>query len=104
MKRPGAGSKRPSQKPDATALIRRLSGALPVASAPASAQASAWFASLKTKAAGKTLKTLRRGFPLLGPLLGGIAEAAPFLWELVRADPARFVRMLQRDPDEALAA
>jgi [glutamine synthetase] adenylyltransferase / [glutamine synthetase]-adenylyl-L-tyrosine phosphorylase len=103
MKRPGPG-KRPSRKPDATALIRRLSGALPVASALASAQVSAWLASVKTKSTGETLKTLRREFPRLGLLLGGIAEAAPFLWDLIRADPARFVRLLERNPDEALAA
>ncbi len=106
MKRPGA-KKRPSQKrqtSDDGALIRRFSGALPVASAQASAQVSAWLASLKSKAAGKALTTLNGDYPLLGPLLGGIAEAAPFLWDLVRADPARFIRLLEHDPDAALAA
>jgi glutamate-ammonia-ligase adenylyltransferase len=109
MKRPGA-AKRPSrkrQKPkagDDTALLRRFSGALPVAVAQSAAPVPAWLASIKTKAAGKALKTLSREQPLLMPLLGGIAEAAPFLWELIQADPARFVRLLESDPDAALAA
>ena len=38
--------------------------------------------------------------PPLAKLLGGIAEAAPYLWDLVRADPARFVRLLDSDPDD----
>ena len=114
MKRPGA-KKRPSQKRqkrqkqqknqkgDDAALIRRLSGALPVAGTASSAQVSAWLASLKTKA-GKALQTLVREQPLLLRLLGGVAEAAPFLWELIQADPTRFARLLDHDPDAALAA
>ena len=42
--------------------------------------------------------------PPLGSLLGGIAEAAPYLWDLVDADPARLVRLLTHDPDDELAA
>jgi glutamate-ammonia-ligase adenylyltransferase len=37
-------------------------------------------------------------------LLGGIAEAAPFLWDTIEADPARLSRLLRADPDEALPA
>ncbi len=37
-------------------------------------------------------------------LLGGIAEAALILWDLVRADPARFVRLLKADPEAKLAS
>jgi [glutamine synthetase] adenylyltransferase / [glutamine synthetase]-adenylyl-L-tyrosine phosphorylase len=117
MKRPGA-KKRPSQKRQAqqkqqkrqnqkkgddAVLVHRLSGALPVAGPASSAPVSAWLASLKTKA-GKALQTLVREQPLLLRLLGGVAEAAPFLWELIRADPARFTRLLEGYPDAALAA
>jgi glutamate-ammonia-ligase adenylyltransferase len=103
MKRPGA-TKRPKQRRDETALIRRLSGALPLPSAQASAQVAAWLAGIKTKAAGKALNSLIHERPLLLKLLGGIAETAPFLWELVQADPTRLVRLLAADPDAALAA
>ncbi len=59
---------------------------------------------LKATAAGRALKSFIRAHPPLADLLGGIAEAAPYLWELVQADPARLVRMLDSDPDAALAA
>ncbi len=37
-------------------------------------------------------------------LLGGIAEAAPYLWDLVQVGPARALsRLLDSDPDAALA-
>src|SRR5580704_11089914 len=103
MKRPGA-TKRPKQRRDETALVRRLSGALPLPSAQASARVAAWLAAIRTKAAGKALNSLIHEQPLLLKLVSGIAEAAPFLWELVQADPARFVRLLEADPDAALAA
>jgi [glutamine synthetase] adenylyltransferase / [glutamine synthetase]-adenylyl-L-tyrosine phosphorylase len=37
-------------------------------------------------------------------LLDGIATAAPYLWDLITADPARLVRLLRRDPEAELAA
>jgi [glutamine synthetase] adenylyltransferase / [glutamine synthetase]-adenylyl-L-tyrosine phosphorylase len=115
MTRPGAtrpGATRPgqkrqtrqkSQKIDDAALIRRLSGALPAAGGPSAAKVSGWLADIKTQAAGRTLKALVDRRPPLARLLGGIAEAAPFLWDLMTADPARFLRLLESDPDAALA-
>ena len=103
MKR-AAVKKRPKQERDPAALIRRLAGTLPAAAAPSAARVSAWLVSLKTKAVGKTLKTLVREHPALAQLLAGIAEAAPYLWELIQADAMRLVRLLDSDPDGALAA
>ena len=103
MRRP-ARAKRPKQQGNEAALIRRLGGALPLPSAQSSARVSAWLASIKANAAGKTLKSLIRAHPPLAKLLGGIAEAAPYLWDLVQADSARFVRLLDSDPDAAIAA
>ncbi len=60
-------------------------------------------AGLKADAAGRALKSFVRAYPPLAALLGGIAEAAPYLWDLVQADPARFVRLLDSNPDTALA-
>jgi hypothetical protein len=57
MRRP-ARSKRPKPKRDDAALIGRLSGALPLASAQSAAVAARWLASLKSKAAGTALKKL----------------------------------------------
>ena len=65
---------------------------------------SAWLASVAASAAGRTLKNLVRENPALAKLIGGIAETAPYLWDLVRADPARFLRLLSHDPDEQAAS
>lgn len=37
-------------------------------------------------------------------ILAGIAEFSPYLFELVRADPQRLIRLLESDPDAHLAA
>ena len=36
-------------------------------------------------------------------MLGGVAAEAPYLWDLIRADPARLVSFLTHDPEEELA-
>ncbi|WP_423968116.1 bifunctional [glutamine synthetase] adenylyltransferase/[glutamine synthetase]-adenylyl-L-tyrosine phosphorylase, partial [Bradyrhizobium sp.] len=43
-------------------------------------------------------------YPFAKTVLRGIAEFSPFLFDLVRADPARLVRLLTCDPDTRLAA
>jgi [glutamine synthetase] adenylyltransferase / [glutamine synthetase]-adenylyl-L-tyrosine phosphorylase len=106
MRRP-AHAKRPNkqrQQHSEAALIRRLGGRLPLPLAEAAARVAAVLAGIKADAAGKALKSLVRGHPPLANLLGGIAEASPYLWDLVQADPERFVRLLQSDPDAALEA
>jgi [glutamine synthetase] adenylyltransferase / [glutamine synthetase]-adenylyl-L-tyrosine phosphorylase len=105
MKRP-ARAKRPKRQRQETndgALIRRLGGALPQPTAPAAARATDFLAGLKAVAPDRTLKSSIRAHPPLVDLLGGIVEAAPYLWELVQADPARLVRLLGSNPDTALA-
>ncbi len=92
------------QKRGDPALIQRLGGALPRPSAQSSVRVTAWLASIKAKAVGNALGSLLRAHPLLADLLGGIAEAAPYLWDLVEADAARFQRLIDGDPDAALAA
>ncbi len=108
MKRP-AVRKRPKrqrqqrQNGSETALLRRLSGALPHPSAQSSAQLADWLAGLKAKASAKALRARLAAHPQLAKLLGGIAEAAPYLWDLIQAEPARMLRLLDSDPDRALA-
>ena len=99
-----ASGKRPRSSPDETALVRRIAGAVPLSSALGHARLADWLASNARKAAGRALKSLIAEQPALGNLLGGIAEAAPYLWDLIGADPARLVRLLSRDPDDELAA
>src|SRR5262249_30674811 len=41
-------------------------------------------------------------YPAARALIEGIAEGSPYLWDLIRADPARLVRLLNADPDRRL--
>jgi [glutamine synthetase] adenylyltransferase / [glutamine synthetase]-adenylyl-L-tyrosine phosphorylase len=103
MTRP-AVRKRPSKKLDDAALIQQLAGALPVSSIAGSKRVSDWLAEIKTGAAGKALAALHAERPSLAILLASIAETAPYLWDLVRADGARLLRLLTSDPDNTLGA
>ncbi|HEY2532971.1 MAG TPA: bifunctional [glutamine synthetase] adenylyltransferase/[glutamine synthetase]-adenylyl-L-tyrosine phosphorylase [Xanthobacteraceae bacterium] len=98
------GDERPQLKGEATALVERLGEALPRASAESSASVSEWLESAAANASAKTLKRLIGEHPRLFALLGGIAAAAPYLWDLVRVDPKRLVRALSNDPDGELAS
>ena len=42
--------------------------------------------------------------PLTRTILTGIAEFSPYLFDLVRRDPARLIRLLKSDPDRQLAS
>ena len=42
--------------------------------------------------------------PVIRSLIEGIAEGSPYLWDLMRAEPARLVALLTSDPDGHLAA
>jgi [glutamine synthetase] adenylyltransferase / [glutamine synthetase]-adenylyl-L-tyrosine phosphorylase len=103
MTRP-AVKKRPGKKLDEAALVRRLAGALPRSSAAGIARVTAWLAEIKTSAAGKSLAALIAEHPALARVLASIAETAPYLWDLIRADPERCVRLLTSNPDRAMTA
>ncbi len=49
------------------------------------------------------LGNLRQRFPLVETILLGIAEAAPYLFDLLRADGARALRLLGCEPERHLA-
>ena len=103
MTRP-AVRKRASKKFDEMALVRRLAGALPLASAEGVARLADWLAEIKASAAGKALTALRAEHPAVADTLASIAATAPYLWDLIRADPARLHRLATGDPDRALAS
>src|SRR5829696_538760 len=41
--------------------------------------------------------------PQVRALVEGIAEGSPYLWDLIRADPPRFIALLSADPEQHLA-
>ncbi len=50
------------------------------------------------------LNDISGAFPQAKAILEGIAESSPYLFDLMRADAARVVRLLQSNPDSHLAA
>src|SRR5690349_7629097 len=60
-----------------------------------------WLAELDPQAAAAVEAQLVH--PFARDILAGIADFSPYLFELVRADAARFARLLQSDPDAHLA-
>ena len=102
MKRPSSGKRPKRQKLDDAALAARLAGALPLSSAQGGERLDEWLAATGRSAAGKALRALIADRPLLAQLLAAIAEAAPYLWDLLRADRSRALRLLGSDPQATL--
>ena len=105
-------AKRRIKKPERLGLAERLGDlprgrktgrGLPFSSAEGRARLAEWLESLKRTAAGKALKSLVDEHQPLAALLGGVAAEAPYLWDLVRADPLRLVGFLTHDPENELA-
>src|SRR5262245_8551972 len=103
MKRPAA-NKRPKGKRGESALIDRLSAKLPKPSRQATARVRAWLAGLRPKSTAASLVSLVRRHPAAAQILGGIAEAAPYLWDAIATDPARLRNLLGADPDRTFDA
>src|ERR1700728_5038102 len=61
-----------------------------------------WLADLEP-AQGAEIGDLLARFPRAKVILLGIAEASPYLFDLVRADGGRAIRLLQCEPDRYLA-
>ena len=62
-----------------------------------------WLGDLPPEAAN-ALREVSGSFQHAKAILEGIAEASPYLFDLMRADAVRVVRLFQRDPDSHLAA
>jgi glutamate-ammonia-ligase adenylyltransferase len=71
---------------------------VPVADA-ARARVAAWLADIADQPAAPALAGLLADHPAAHALIAGFAEGAPYLWDLVRAEPMRILTLLQSDPD-----
>src|SRR5947209_6440118 len=71
----------------------------------ARARVDGWLSEIASSKAGKAIKQLvarpREGN--LGNIVAAIAEASPYLWDSIRADPDRFLALLEADPDARFA-
>ena len=103
MKRTTRG-KQPQRSLEEGALVGRFAGALPLPSAGGRKAVSAWLSEIARKTSGKVLRSLVDEDQALARILAGIAETAPYLWELLRSDPSRTTRLLTRNPENELAA
>jgi glutamate-ammonia-ligase adenylyltransferase len=104
MRRPASAKKRPKPRSAKAALVWRLAGDLPRVAAADRAAVVKWLALIARTAAGNALNVLVEEHTRLATLLAGVVGAAPYLRELIEADPARLLRLLNQDPDKALAA
>jgi len=66
----------------------------------AHARVAEWVAATSETAALQALLTAR---PTVAALVASLAESSPFLWDLVTADPARFLALMNADPARHLA-
>ena len=57
-----------------------------------------WLTDLAPEQAA-AVRDLTRRFPIAGAILSGIAESSPYLFDLVRADATRLVRLLECHPE-----
>jgi glutamate-ammonia-ligase adenylyltransferase len=93
-------------RPDA-ALATVIQNA-PKLSSPKAARArvDAWLGDIARTTAGKTLKQLLAPAKQakLGDLVAAIAEASPYLWDLIRLDPPRFLGILNAEPEARFVA
>ncbi len=101
-----AAAKQPKQSGSqaSSSLIRRFGGRLPQPTTQARARVTDWLANMQSRSVGKSLRALARENPALVHVLGGIAEASPYLWNAIDAKPARLLRLLDDDPALSLAA
>ena len=64
---------------------------------------AAWLFELVDDDAARTLRHIVAVHPPVRALIDAVASSSTYLWDLVRADPARLAALLQSDPDERLA-
>jgi glutamate-ammonia-ligase adenylyltransferase len=99
-----------SNEPPASALAARIKSAPKLSDAGgARARVEEWLGEIARSAAGRTLKPLLTVAPKARPgkladLIAAIAEASPYLWDLIRADADRLATLLAADPEAQFAA
>ena len=106
-----AGAKRSVRKADTAAGLAALIKAAPKLSSPKDARGRVdeWLDEIARTAAGKALTPLlaaevKSRSAKLAAAVAAIAEASPFLWELIRAEPDRFLGILEAEPEGHFAA
>src|SRR5947209_20613683 len=81
---------------------RFVEGPRPFAPEEAQQRLAAWLGDLAPEQA-RAIRELADRFPRVGAILEGIAETSSYLFDLMRADAARLIRLLGCDPESHLA-
>src|SRR5262245_5758148 len=104
MKR-AASRKRKSPAKVATTLAQQVIAA-PRTLAPkeAKARVAQWVAEIGRTQSGKSVKRLIDASSRVEALLIGLSDGSPFLWDLIVADPARLISILESDPESHLTS
>src|SRR5882672_1285997 len=109
VKRMAEPAKRAAKKVEpAPSLAGRIKTA-PKLSAPdeAHARVAQWLGEIARGGAGKAIRHLlapAKGDSKLAELVAGIAEGSPYLWDLIRHDPDRFLAVLESEPEAQFSA
>jgi len=82
---------------------RFVAGPRLFAPADAARRFDEWLAGLAPEQA-EALRAVTADFPHAATILQSVAEASPYLFDLIRADPSRLLRLLRSDPVQGLAA
>ena len=88
---------------DRRSFAARLAAPHAVADDAGRSRVAAWLAELAKCDAARTMRHIMAVHPPVRALIEAIASSSTYLWDLVRADPARLAALLQSDPDERLA-
>jgi [glutamine synthetase] adenylyltransferase / [glutamine synthetase]-adenylyl-L-tyrosine phosphorylase len=67
------------------------------------ARVDAWLAELTSDDLARVLSDIMATHPPVRALIDAVASSSTYLWDLVRADPARLAALMEADPDERLA-
>src|SRR5262245_42387387 len=90
---------------DKSSLLARIVATPKVASeAGAQARVTDWLRDIAGSVAGDQLARLFAEHRAANALVAALAEHSPYLWDLVRADPGRFLALLRSDPDTRIEA
>jgi len=88
---------------DRRALASRLAAPRALSDDAGRSRVDAWLKELADSDAARAVRHLMATHPPVRALIDAVASSSTYLWDLVRADPARLRLLLQSDPDEWLA-
>ena len=88
---------------DRRSFASRLAEPHAIADDAGRSRVATWLAELAERDVARTMRHIIAVHPPVRALIEAVASSSTYLWDLIRADPARLAALLQSDPDERLA-